>query len=387
MSRAHSTTPAPAAKAAKPPKPYPDFPLTAHPAGYWCKKIRGRLYYFGKWADPEGALRTYLEQRDDLHAGRTPRPDPQELTVKDLANLFLNAKQQAVAAGELAPRTLTDYVRIMGKLVSGLGKLRPVAALDPRDFTALKAKLAQRNGPTRLSVIVTVIRCAFKYAYDAGALDRPQRFGPDFRQATKKVMRLHRARQGPKLFTAEEVRRMLGAAGVRLRAMILLGINCGFGNADCGRLPQSAVDLEGGWIDFARPKTGIPRRCPLWPETVAALREALAQRAEPKSEADAGLVFITRYGLRWGKDTTDCPISNEFGKLLRKLGINGRARLGFYTLRHTFRTVADEAKDQPAADYIMGHESPHMSTVYRERIADARLRAVAEYVRGWLFGG
>jgi hypothetical protein len=53
MSENHSTNPTPAGKPAKPGKPYPDFPLTAHPAGYWCKKIRGRLYYFGPWDNPD----------------------------------------------------------------------------------------------------------------------------------------------------------------------------------------------------------------------------------------------------------------------------------------------------------------------------------------------
>jgi hypothetical protein len=33
----------------------------------------------------------------------------------------------------------------------------------------------------------------------------------------------------------------------------------------------------------------------------------------------------------------------------------------------------------------MGHESQHMSAVYRETISDARLRAVANHVRTWLF--
>src|SRR5207247_1770673 len=171
-----------------------------------------------------------------------------------------------------------------------------------------------------------------------------------------------------------------------MRAMILLGINSGFGNADCGRLPLSAVNLDAGMIDFPRPKTGIPRRCPLWPETVQALREASAGRPEPKKEEYAGLVFITQRGLAWAKDTNDCPVAKETAKVLRKLGINGRKGLGFYTLRHTFRTVADEAKDQPAADFIMGHEVPHMSSVYRETISDARLKAVADHVRNWLFG-
>ena len=48
--------------------------------------------------------------------------------------------------------------------------------------------------------------------------------------------------------------------------------------------------------------------------------------------------------------------------------------------------MADEAKDQPAVDFVMGHEVPHMSVVYRERISDDRLRAVADHVRAWLFG-
>jgi hypothetical protein len=56
-----------------------------------------------------------------------------------------------------------------------------------------------------------------------------------------------------------------------------------------------------------------------------------------------------------------------------------------YTLRHTFRTVGDGAKDQPAADIIMGHEVPHLSSVYRETISDERLKAVTHHVRAWLF--
>jgi integrase len=98
------------------------------------------------------------------------------------------------------------------------------------------------------------------------------------------------------------------------------------------------------------------------------------------------LVFITKYGGSWHKDRDDGPVTKETVKLLHRLGINGRKGLGFYTLRHTFRTVADEAKDQPAADYIMGHEIPHMSAVYRERISDERLKAVSDHVRRWLFG-
>jgi len=147
---------------------------------------------------------------------------------------------------------------------------------------------------------------------------------------------------------------------------------------------RGSSNLDAGWLNYPRPKTGIPRRSPLWEETVQAVREALGKRKEPKDQADADLVFITKYGDGWGKDIADSPITKEMRKLLNALGINGHRN--FYALRHTFRTVADEAKDQPAADHIMGHESPHMSSVYRERISNERLKAVTDHVREWLLG-
>jgi integrase len=369
----------------KPSKPYPDFPLFPHATKRWAKKIRGQIHYFGPWSDPDGALAKYLDQKDALHAGRRPREASDGVTVKELCNQFLNAKDALVKSGELTKRSWQDYKAACDILITRFGKSRLVADLDPEDFAPLRGKLAKKWGPVTLGNAIQRIRVVFKFAWDNGLIDRPVRYGQGFKRPSRKTVRIDRAKKGPKLFSADEIRRLLAAAGLSMRAMILLGINGGFGNADCGHLPLSAVDLEAGTIDFPRPKTGIPRRCALWPETVQAIRETSANRPKPKKEEHAGLVFITKYGLPWAKDSADQTLAKEFGKLLRALEINGRKGLGFYTLRHTFRTVADEAKDQPAVDFMMGHESPHMSSVYREKISDERLRAVVDYVRRWLF--
>ena len=74
-------------------------------------------------------------------------------------------------------------------------------------------------------------------------------------------------------------------------------------------------------------------------------------------------------------------LSAEFSKLLRKLKINGRKGLGFYTLRHVFETQAGESKDQVAVNSIMGHCDNSMAGVYREKISDQRLKDVVEVVR------
>src|SRR4051794_2906189 len=124
MSEAHST-PSPART--KPAKPSPDFPLFPHATGYWAKKIRGKLYYFGPWNDPAAALAKYNDQKDDLHSGRKPRPDSEGTTVKDACNAFLNHKKALVDSGELTGRTWVEYVNICALLVKRLGGRRVVS--------------------------------------------------------------------------------------------------------------------------------------------------------------------------------------------------------------------------------------------------------------------
>src|SRR5262245_11441631 len=106
MAKRHSMLPE---HPAKPEKPYPDFPLFPHANGTWAKKIRGRLHYFGAWAEPDKALARYLEQKDDQHAGRSPRPDPEAVTVKDVANAYLNHKKELLDGGELSAHTWVKY--------------------------------------------------------------------------------------------------------------------------------------------------------------------------------------------------------------------------------------------------------------------------------------
>lgn len=168
---------------AKPTKPSPDFPLFAHAIGRWAKKIRGSLVYFGPWSDPAGALRKYLEQKDALHGGRTPRPEATAVTVKDVANAFLNHRQKQVETGELAARTWKEYKATADAAVRAFGKSRLAADLGPEDFAALRDALAKSCGPVRLGNEIQRVRCLFKHAHEAGLLDRPVRFGPGAREA------------------------------------------------------------------------------------------------------------------------------------------------------------------------------------------------------------
>lgn len=367
----------------KPKKPYPEFPLTAHPNGNWCKRINGRTYYFGPWADWRGALERYKRQIDDLRAGREPTVTG--VTVKYLCNLWLDAKKAQADAGELSRLTWGQYKRTCGRVVEVFGRNAEAAGLRPHDFERLRAVLARTNGPRALGVQIQHVRMVFRYGYESGVLDVPVRFGPQFRKPSQAVIRRLRASKPPRLFAPEELRAILQAAPPVLRAMTLLGVNCGFGNADCGNLPLAVLDLTAGWVTFPRPKTGISRRAKLWPETVAALRAYLAVRPATQVYPPVQWVFVTPTGLQYNGGKGFSTIGHEFRRLLKRLGLY-RPGLCFYALRHTFSTVGEGCGDHIAVGAVMGHVDTSMSAHYRERIDDTRLSAVAEHVRAWLFG-
>ena len=181
--------------------------------------------------------------------------------------------------------------------------------------------MGEAMGPVWLKVEIQRTKSVFKFAHDTGLIDHAVRFGPLFRPPSNRVIKEARHDKGPRMFEATEIRQMLDAARPQLRAMILLGINCGFGNNDCASLPKSALDLDGGWLDFPRPKTAVERPCPLWPSTVSALREAVTVRPSPKKP-------LTHHGNRWVRMSGDSwPDSITFAmrQLLVQLNLKRRA--------------------------------------------------------------
>lgn len=376
----------------KPKKPYKDFPLTPHASGKWQKKILGKIHYFGKWAKREKgklvripgdgwkeALELYKAQADDLHAGRVPRARKAGAAkVKDLCNDFLNSKEALLNSGELSARSFKDYKATTDRMVVEFGKDRLLEDLQPEDFAKLRAKLAAKWGPTRLGNEINRIRVVCKFAFDTRLVPTPIHYGIEFRRPSKAVMRKHRAKTGSKLFSAKEVRTLLEHSEGQVRAMVLLGINCAMGNSDVGTLPRSVVDLDSAWIEYPRPKTGVERNAALWPETVEALRAVMEKRDNDT------LVFRTKYGRAWADEGVSDAVSQEFGKLLRATNLSKTGR-GFYSLRHTFRTVADSTRDFPAVRLVMGHSDSSIDAVYREHIDPERIRAVSDHVREWLF--
>lgn len=362
-----------------------EFPLYLHKAsGHWCKTIRRKRHYFGK--DRQAAFERWIKERDDLLAGRTPQKDGKVVTVAEVCNYCLTKKAQRVEDGDLSQRQFNDLKTMAEFLVEHFGRNRSVATITIEDWGALRRKMAKRWAPSGLVSRIGNIRHFFAFGYENDFIDRPMKYGDQFKLPSKKRRRKARAEKGKRLFTAAEIQKLLKHASPHLTAFLLLGINSGSGNADIAKLKHKDIDLTSGWLDCLRPKTHEPRRAKLWKETCDAIREAVENQPVSRRNDTRDLVFLTRLKQPWSNpNTSTCALAQAFRKLANEAGVYEPGKT-FYALRHTFETVAADTKEQAAIDWAMGHEDGHIRSAYREEVSDESLERVADYMHEWLFG-
>ena len=349
-------------KRSKPSKPSPAYPLFPHDNGQWCKKIKGKAHYFGKWEDSQEALEKYLAEKDYILAG-VAKPTQGGHTVLEVCDRFLVARAADVETGELSARTYKDYTKNC-QLISDIAGEWTMESMTPENWRELRSGLAKGVGTTTLGNRVRQARVALRFFEEISG--EPIRFGKGFREPSAKAKRQARSEAGDRTHTAAEILGAIKATrSPQMKAMILLGINCALGNEDCGRLTWDKVDLDGGWHSFGRPKTYIPRRAKLWGRTVQSLKVL-------QENSTSELVFLTKYGNPWSSTS----IAHE----ALKLGLT------FYNLRRTFRTIADSTLETMAIRMVMGHASADrdMDARYIQRIGDERLKLVADFVEAWL---
>jgi integrase len=348
------------------------FPLTLHKTGQYCKKIKGKLYYFG--TDKKTALNRYLEQAAYLHAGKRPIPKSTEnnLSIKTLCNLYLDHQESRAMIGEIKLRHLYDQTSLLRDFVKFMGPNRFVSDISTVDIQNYRKKLIKTGkSANTINNRIATVKAMYNWATDNEIIDHSPRL-----KAVKKIT--PRKEERP-TFTERQIQILLEIANIQMKAMIWLGLNCGFGCTDCAELKWKDLDLENGRVCFPRGKTGIERNLPLWPETIEALREI-----PTKGE----LVFYTQRGNPWvrairskkrnrnEKYTKDDAVSKEFSKLMKKGGIKMKKGVGFYSLRRTAATLTAKSGDPFAVQRLLGHADLKMATTYVQDVSEQTDRAI-----------
>jgi hypothetical protein len=163
-------------------------------------------------------------------------------------------------------------------------------------------------------------------------------------------------------FDTEELKKILPTTSGISRAMLLLGLNCGFGAGECGTLTLGEVYLyqahpkaaKIGWqengkdsfIRRIRRKNKVYGEFLLWPETVESLRWLIERRQRLGNATKDGLLFVAENGEPMYKLTEGGNSGQQFPNMWYRIiaGVPGVRKLSFGKLRKTagdlIRTVA-----------------------------------------------
>lgn len=371
-------------------------PLFKHRNGQWCKKIKGKQHYFG--TDYDKALNRYLNERDILFAGRKRERKPEAATLTELGNLYADWCRKRVSSGDYSQRSIDEAIVTIKRLATIRGGDDQPAEWAPSDYAdikevffapvvrtvpvrgGVKGPAVDRRAASTVDGDIRRLKAFLKWCADSELMP-PPRFGPSFKQSNLKQQRLAKAVTGNRNLTPEDIKAILTHCSPYLKPLVMLGINGAFRSADLAEMTLG--DYAGEWLDFARRKTGVERKVWLWPETRAAINDYLKLRRKPYGAENEQLLFTTKHRQSWMRGTQDA-IGKAFQKAREAAELD---RGTFYDLRRTFQTEGEGSLDFPAVSYAMGHAagSEDMASKYRQGQKDARIKAVCEYVRAWLY--
>jgi integrase len=343
------------------------FPLTLHPTGQYCKKVKGKIYYFG--SDKKQALERYLYQATYLHGCQNnlqqQKPTSDNMTLKQLCDVYLKYQHSKLQANDLTASHHNEQIGSINKLMAFLGQNIDINNISTLDLQNYKRRIQKSHvSVCRLNLHISIMKALFHWARKNDVLVNIPNI-----DAVSRGKIVH---QEKFTFDPEQVNKLLSAADLKMRAMIWLGLNCGFGCTDCSELKWSDLDLVSARVKLARRKTGILRDLPLWPETVESLE---------KIPRTGKLVFYTSRGNPYiqtllkpdgngnGKYTTLNTITTKFSRLIRKSGLDVPKGTGFYSLRRTAATIAARSGDPFAVQRLLGHADLQMATRYVQDVS------------------
>ncbi|MBN1489924.1 MAG: tyrosine-type recombinase/integrase [Phycisphaerae bacterium] len=350
-------------------------PLSYHGAtGQFYVTRAGKRTYLG--ADRTAAIEKYHRLALGLPEQVAPTP-PASITAKELASRFLEV-QRANWRNDAV--TLQAYRNWLRRFLRDHRGLR-AADLTVEMFAAWKLSL-RRRGYAAVSInhYLKSVRAIYTFAEDEGLLERVPRLKRVKNEPMPSPMERPRI-----LFTPQQIRRLIDAADLQLRVMVLLGLNCGFGPKDLQDLRWKHI--AGQRVTLPRSKTGIAQTFLLWPETQAAIETLREERAKlierlarrGRTRSDDGRVFMTKYWRPWNKDA----VSQQFSKLCAKVGVPCH---GFYRLRHGASTAMSVVAMPHVQRKFMRHSQLQQQVTYTH-MPDDEVDAAILRAREKLLGG
>ena len=199
------------------------FPLTLHKTGQFCKKIRGKLYYFG--TNKQQALQRYLEQASYLHNSKQVERNlvKSALSLKTLCNLYLDHQESRVAIGEIKFRHVSDQIILLRDFVKSIGSNKMISDISTIDLQNYRKKLIKAGkAPNTINNRIAVIKAMYHWALDNEIIQT----APNLK-ALKKIT--NPKKEEKLIFSMAQVQKLFDFTDVQMKAMIWLGSTDEFG--------------------------------------------------------------------------------------------------------------------------------------------------------------
>ena len=262
-------------------------------------------------------------------------------------------------------------------------KLSDLTTLLLSDY---RLSLAEKTsiGVITANCYILHVRMLLKWAEEVHGLQTVRLGCIKMFSANRKAKAGHGQKQHRDAMDWDELEKLFRVADGVDTSLLLLGVNCGFGNMDIGTLKLADVDLDKATVTHCRSKTGVMRQLKLWPQTVSVLRQYLKyHRGTPAEPQFADRFFIGTRGrpLCWertdsdGKFRRSDAIKNRFVRLYKKARLKRPYGRGYYALRHFFATqIGICSHDLREVQSVLGHKNISMQFHYR---SDQKEKAIA----------
>jgi len=275
----------------------------------------------------------------------------------EVIRLYCRPNKRSWSRDELSLKALNRFFK--GKALADIG---------PADVEGFKAKRRTEVSDSTTNRELAFLKTIFNLAVSWGKLES----SPGAR-----VRKLKEPPSRERVATADEIGRLLEAAGADVRPVIITALGTGMRRGEILALKWTDLDFVRGVITVRTSKSGKPRRVPMSGNVAAALG-AVPRRGEfvfqnpetsrPIRDVKTGFLAACRRAKKDPGDEKD-P------------GIVG---LRFHDLRHTFASRALElGADLVSVSKILGHSSIVMTAKYLHASGESQRLAV-EKVAGIL---
>jgi hypothetical protein len=328
-------------------------------------KAASRQRLFQKLADREANLAAPKEDTQRLHAvldaysdwvRATYRTPPPESRVKQSGTRLLFHVRKLKENREDMP--LSDFGLAVIEGMIDFWKNRPLT------------KKGNPASPDTVKGVIKTIRhfvrwlnrnTAFNWRKPADLEFMPVRVSLTHAENAKKIRTLQ-----VDTYSLDELVTLYRYATGLERLLLLLGLNCGFGQAEIASLQVDEIhleqkhphyDLTGSWIRRIRYKTGVYGEWELWGETV----QGICWMMERHGTEKGGALILTREGRPLTQPTVNNnrnnKIANCWGRLYQRIlkDHEGFRRLSFNKLRKT------------AGDLVKRFSSGELAGVFHSR--------------------